>query len=368
MRLRGSPVAELEKGQTSEWTAKDEEKFREALALAQEARERVEAHDPQTHEHGIRVARWALLIAQRLPGFDRRRLRKLEISALLHDYGKLMVPRSVLNKAGPLDPHEWQLIRMHPVVGAMMAPVSEDFVNRDAILWHHKKFDGGGYPDGDLAGYKIPVEARIISVADIFDAVISNRTYHPHGTALPPAQAMELLRRLSGSTLDPTLVMLFENVVQEVVPRSRSGVGFKTLAIASVIPSEIARAQSLLRKEIGNFDPDEPFGKGGVPPGLEDKLVRKMVTATVDECSARNLVRYVMRLPLQETFAREDILMTDEEIKEATIRIYNHEEAVLYVRKGAMRLSYQSIAVFQGSLWLCVGEEVGDKTRVMLIR
>jgi hypothetical protein len=355
-------------GKTSEWTPKDEARFRSALALAQEARERVEAHDPQTHEHAVRVARWALLIAQRLPGFDQRRLRKLEISALLHDYGKLLVPRAILNKPGPLEPHEWELIKMHPVVGAMMAPVPEEFVNKDAILWHHKSFDGKGYPDGDLSGYKIPVEARITSVADIFDAVVSNRSYHPNGTGIPPNKAMELLHQLSGTALDPTIVMLFENAMAEASPPTRNGVGFRTLAIASVIHSEVTRARTLLRKEIGDFDTANPFGKGGVPPGLEDKLVRKMVTATVDERSARNLVRHVMGLPLRDTFSRQDILMTDEDLKKACTRIGNHEEAILFVRKDAIRLAYQSVAVFQGRLWLCVGEEVGDKTRVLLIR
>jgi hypothetical protein len=361
-------VTQVNKGKTSEWTPKDEARFREALAMAEEARQRVEAHDPQTHEHAVRVARWALLMAQRLPSFDQRRLRRLEISALLHDYGKLMVPKAVLNKPGPLDPHEWELIKMHPVVGAMMAPVSEDFVNKDAIMWHHKTFNGKGYPDGDLSGYKIPVEARITSVADIFDAVVSNRSYHPKGTGIPPSQAVDLLHQLAGSALDPTLVMLFENAMDEASPLTRNGVGFRTLAIASVIHSEVARATNLLGAEIGDFDPKDPFGKGGAPPGLEDKLVRKIVRATVDERSARNLVRHVMRLPLQETFARPDILMTDEELKSATRRICNHEEAMLFVRKDAIRLSYQSVAVFMGMLWLCVGEEVGDKTRVMLIR
>lgn len=350
------------------WTERDEQRFREALALAQEARQRVEAHDPQTHEHGVRVAQWAMLLAMRLPGFDRRRLRRLEISALLHDYGKLMVPASILNKPGRLDEHEWELIRRHPEIGAMSAPVSPEFVNRDAILWHHKRFDGGGYPAGDLSGLGIPIEARITSVADVFDAVASNRAYHQDGKGLPPGRALDVLNRAAGTALDPTLVALFGTIVGEAADAVGGDVGFQTLAVASVIQVEAARVRKYLRHEFGVFDPGDPLGGLEPPPGLEERLVRAVVRANLDETSARNVVRHVLRLPLPETFRREDLAMDDSALHAVVQRAGNHEEAILYLRPDRSGLSYHSIVVFQGELWLCVGEQVADRTRVMLIR
>lgn len=350
------------------WTERDEVRFREAIVLAQEARKRVEAHDPQTHEHGVRVAHWTTLMAMRMPGFDLRRMRRLEIAALLHDYGKLMIPASILNKPGKLDEHEWELIRRHPEIGAMSAPVSPEFVNKDAILWHHKRFDGGGYPAGDLAGHRIPIEARIISVADVFDAVASNRAYHPDGQGLPPGRAIEVLNRAAGTVLDPTLLALFKTVVGETVGTVGGEVGFKTLAVASVIQAETARVRKYLREEIKSFDLADPLGGLDPPPGLESRLVKAMVRASLDETSARNVVRHVLRLPLEESFRREDLAMDDEELAAAVQRAGNHEEAILYLGPDRARLSYHSIVVFQGHLWLCVGEQVGDRTRVMLIR
>lgn len=351
-----------------DWSANDEERFEQALALAHEARQRVEAHDPQTHEHGVRVAQWAVMVASRLCGFSLRRLRRLEISALLHDYGKLMIPAAILNKPGSLTEHEWELVKRHPVVGAMTAPVPDDFVSRDAIWWHHKRFDGGGYPDGDLKGLSIPIEARIISVADVFDAVASNRAYHPEGKGLPPAKALEVLVKAAGTALDPTLVTLFQSTIGEATETYGKEVGFKTLAVASVIQVEAAKARALLRQELGPHDPNDPLGGMPPPPGLEDRLVKRMVRASIDETSARNIVRYVLRLPLPETFRREDFAMDDESLRAAARKAGNHEEAVLYLRPDSARLCYHSIVVFQGQLWLCVGEGAHGRTEIMLVR
>ena len=361
-------VLDRETRKASTWTDLDQARFQEALALAHEARQRVEAHDPQTHEHGVRVAQWAVLIAMRLPGFDRRRLRRLEISALLHDYGKLMIPASILNKPGKLDEHEWELIRRHPEIGAMSAPVSPEFVNRDAILWHHKRFDGGGYPAGDLKGLEIPIEARITSVADVFDAVASNRAYHENGKGMPPEKASEVLMKASGTALDPTLVTLFTTIVGETSSAVGGNIGFQTLAVASVIQVEVARVRKYLRREIGPFDENDPLGGLDAPPGLEDRLVNSVMRASLDEISARNIVRHVLRLPLQETFRPQDLAMEDSALREVVQRAGNHDEAILYLRPDRSRLSYHSIVVFQGLLWLCVGEQTADRTRVMLVR
>lgn len=351
------------------WTHMDESGFKDALALAQEARERVEAHDTTTHHHGVRVAQWALMIARRLPGFNRRRLRVLEISALLHDYGKLMIPRTVLNKPGKLDDHEWALVRKHPEVGAMTAPVSENFVEKGVILWHHKWFDGRSYPAGRMAGHEIPIEARITAVADVFDAVTSSRSYHVGGKGKDPSEAIKILNDAAGTQLDPNLVALFKTIYQDSQGRDAEAIGIPTMTVRSVLAGEMERVRRYLGNELGDFDKDDPLG-GSIPsPEMVDDLVQKIVRANLNEESARNIVLEALNQPLPESFHPEDLDMTATEWRDATTRAGNHEEAVLYMpREASARLPYLSVVVFQGFLWLTVGEQVGERTMISLVR
>lgn len=352
----------------SNWSNLDEMAFKEALAMANEARGRVEEHDPQTHQHGVRVAQWATLMAGRLPGFGLRRRRRLEISALLHDYGKLMIPRSVLNKPGPLSDHEWTLVRHHPEVGAMTAPVNPAFLEKSAILWHHKGYDGTGYPSAGPWGLSIPMEARITTVADVFDAITSRRSYREGGGARTPAEALEVLRSLAGTHLDPNLVALFETLYAESAADAGGAAGMQTLAVRWVITSEADQVRRLLERELGPHDRKDPLGGTEPPPGLVERLVARIVRANLDAESARNLVLWVLRQPLKETFRAEDLAMEPAEAAEAVRRAGNHDEAVLYVRPSRARQSYMSLVVFSGFLWLCVGEQAGDRIRISLIR
>ena len=352
----------------TQWSDRDEARFKEALDLAHEARKRVEAHDPLTQEHGARVAQWAILLAGRLPGFDLRRLRRLEISALLHDYGKLMIPSEILNKPGKLNSDEWELIKKHPEIGAMSAPVSREFINRDAILWHHKRFDGGGYPDAKMAGHDIPIEARITSVVDVFDAVASARAYHKDGKGQGTRKAFEVLNQASGSALDPTLVSLFGTIHGDTSREVGGDAGLNTMAVVSVIAVEAAKARKYLQREIGHFDANDPLGGKTPPPGLVEKLVGKLVRANLGAESARNVVLYVLRMALPETFGKEDLVMNGSEIREAVKKADNHEEAVLFLKPKTSRFQYMSVVVFRGQLWLCIGDKEGDRTRISLVR
>ena len=351
------------------WTNLDERGFKEALELAQEARERVEAHDSTTHQHGVRVAQWALMIAGCLPGFDRRRMRVLEISALLHDYGKLMIPQAVLNKLGKLDDHEWALVRKHPEVGAMTAPVNPDFVEKGVILWHHKWFDGGGYPAGRMSGLEIPVEARITAVADVFDAVTSARSYHKDGKGKDPADAIRILDEAAGTQLDPNLVALFKNIYTESQGDVSEAIGIPTITVKSVLWGEKERVRKYLKAAIGPFDPENPLGIDTPTREIVDDLVGKIVRANLNEESARNIVLDVLKQTVPESFNPGDLEMSDVEWRDATTRAGNHEEAVLYLPRGEMgRVPYLSVVVFQGQLWLSVGEQVGNRIKISLVR
>jgi|tagenome__1003787_1003787.scaffolds.fasta_scaffold20667829_2 two-component system cell cycle response regulator len=126
--------------------------------------------------HARAVASLAGRVCARL-GLDEDQTRLIERAALLHDIGKLGVPRRILDKPGPLDDAEWQVVRRHPVLGeAVVRALGSDPAVGPLVRHHHERWDGGGYPDG-LAGTGIPLGARIIAACDTFDAITSPRPY-----------------------------------------------------------------------------------------------------------------------------------------------------------------------------------------------
>jgi len=177
----------------------------------------IDAKDHYTHGHTSRVTTLSLEIAKRLirdkkEGLDEKFLEHLHIASLLHDIGKIGIPESILNKNGPLDEQESDRIKNHPIIGAtILTPIKE---LGDAILgvkYHHEKYDGSGYPEG-LKGNNIPLIASIISVADTFDAMTTDR---PYRRGLNKDEAMAEIRRVSGKQLDPRIVSVFSELYQE---------------------------------------------------------------------------------------------------------------------------------------------------------
>ena len=169
----------------------------------------LEAKDPYTHGHSERVARLAQQLGRRLGcSSDQRRL--IAQAGLLHDLGKIGVPEGILRKPGPLTEKEWAAMRRHPLTGAQILAPLEFFANGALIVrHHHEREDGSGYPDG-LAGERIPIGARIVAVADVYDALTSERPYRP---ALTHAVALERLATEAGRTLDARLTRLFTDMV-----------------------------------------------------------------------------------------------------------------------------------------------------------
>lgn len=164
----------------------------------------IEAVD-QTHGHGARVAALAEPVAMRL-GWDRERIRSLRFAAPLHDIGKVAVRREVLRKPGPLTAEELAEIRDHPRAGAkIVLPLRGARHALPYVLFHHERWDGGGYPAG-LRGRSIPLEARILAVADAFDAMISPR---PYRGPLSHQRALAEIGRCAGTQFDPIVVELF---------------------------------------------------------------------------------------------------------------------------------------------------------------
>ncbi|MGB9803473.1 diguanylate cyclase [Desulfofundulus sp.] len=177
--------------------------------------------DHYTYNHSERVNRYARAIAREM-GLSPDETRILCIGAVLHDIGKVCVPSQILTKEGPLNPEEWEEVKKHPQYGeGVLAPFSLPRPVIEIVLHHHERYDGRGYPSG-LKGEKIPLFARIASVADAFDAMTVDR---PYRRALPLPAALLELRRGAGSQFDPEVVWRFARAVEEgAVGDGRSGI------------------------------------------------------------------------------------------------------------------------------------------------
>jgi HD-GYP domain-containing protein (c-di-GMP phosphodiesterase class II) len=165
----------------------------------------IEARDPYSSGHAARVTALAEVIGARL-GWDDDQIDVLRIGAALHDIGKLAVSDSVLRKPGPLNESELVEVRSHPEEGARMVGLVRSLrAAVPAVLHHHERWDGLGYPTG-CAAEAIPAEARVLAVADAFDAMTSDRPYRP---ALTPFSAIAELERCAGAQFDPEVVAVF---------------------------------------------------------------------------------------------------------------------------------------------------------------
>jgi putative nucleotidyltransferase with HDIG domain len=162
----------------------------------------LEAKDPYTRGHSERVAALSRRLASAL-GLAPAVVDTVGQAGLLHDIGKIGVPEAILRKPRSLSAEEWQIMRGHPVIGAQIVAPFEFFEGAARVIrHHHERFDGSGYPDG-LRGDDIPLEARIVAVADVFDALTSAR---PYRSALTRAAARALVLEEAGRTLDTTVV------------------------------------------------------------------------------------------------------------------------------------------------------------------
>lgn len=165
----------------------------------------IEARDPYTRGHSVRVARMAHAVGLRL-GCSKGSLSVLDLGGALHDVGKLVVSETILGKPGLLTVQELAEVRAHPEAGARLVALDRTLLPAlPGVLYHHERWDGGGYPTG-RAGMKIPVEARILAVVDCYDAMTSDR---PYRAALPPEDAIAEVDRCAGTQFDPDVASAF---------------------------------------------------------------------------------------------------------------------------------------------------------------
>ncbi|OGO51130.1 MAG: hypothetical protein A2148_07200 [Chloroflexi bacterium RBG_16_68_14] len=165
----------------------------------------VEARDTDAGAHLHRIQHFSRALA-RYVGLSERQAQEIAYASLIHDVGKANIPDAILKKPGPLSPAEWHTIKKHPLWGDELLIENQDFaLARQVVRWHHEHWDGSGYPDG-ITGQQIPFVARIVAVADVYDALISKR---PYKEAWPPEAAIQEIQRMAGSHLDPRLVDAF---------------------------------------------------------------------------------------------------------------------------------------------------------------
>jgi len=192
---------------------------REVLSIIHTLAATIEARDPYTYGHSRKVSSYAVSLAEAI-GLPSEKVAIVSTAALLHDIGKIGVPDEVLFKVDKLEPEAWELIRAHPklsttIVGHVVSLVS----CLPAILHHHERWDGAGYPAG-LKGDEIPVEARVLAIADAFDAMTSSR---PYRGKLSYKKVLQELKRCSGAQFDPKLVEAFLPIALSAAPEE-SGV------------------------------------------------------------------------------------------------------------------------------------------------
>ena len=175
----------------------------------------IDLRDKDTEGHCRRVVEYSLLMGRNLK-FSQEEMVRLSHGALLHDIGKIGVPDAILMKPGPLTEEEWAIMRTHPELGfQMVSDVRQLERAREIILNHHERFDGKGYPRG-LRGNAIPLPARVFSIADSFDAMISDR---PYRKGMPIDEARAEVRRCSGTQFDPICVAAFDLIPDDELRR-----------------------------------------------------------------------------------------------------------------------------------------------------
>lgn len=170
------------------------------------------ASDDELSRHGWRVAEFAGILATHM-GLSGEMIARTTLAGVLHDVGKRGLPKSILDKPAPLSPDEWMVMMSHPGRGyaMVMDKVHPDIA--EAVRSHHERYDGCGYPRG-LAGEQIPLSARVLLVADAFDAMTSTR---PYQGPMSPADALAELRLHSGSQFDPTVVAAMLDLNRQTV-------------------------------------------------------------------------------------------------------------------------------------------------------
>jgi ribonuclease P protein subunit RPR2 len=201
--------------------ARSHELTRSYKATVQALSNAVEARDAYTGKHAERVAAYGIELARAL-GLSQLNAPEVEFGFLLHDIGKVAIPDSILYKPGALTDDERRMMSRHPAIGADIVRGIEFLEEATKVVRsHHERWDGTGYPDG-LRGEGIPIAARVFAVADVLDALTTDRPYRP---AMPLVEARRMIVAGSGSQFDPAVVCAFDTIDDEMISRIAQEIG-----------------------------------------------------------------------------------------------------------------------------------------------
>ncbi|MFA6320400.1 MAG: HD-GYP domain-containing protein [Candidatus Omnitrophota bacterium] len=182
------------------------DRMREHLNVVKTLAKIIDANDPYTRGHCDKVMKHAVRICRKMK-LPKKQTDAIKTASQLHDIGKLGIDLNILRKSTPLNEEDWQAIKLHPEIGARIIQQTGFFKDIvPMIRHHHARYDGGGYPDASRKNSKIPLGARIIAVADAFDAMTSNR---PYRKAMSTEEATAELRKCAGAQFDPQVVNAF---------------------------------------------------------------------------------------------------------------------------------------------------------------
>ncbi len=196
---------------TQEVTEQNERLERMSMQIVKALSGAIDAKDTYTNGHSTRVAEYSRELARRA-GFPKELQDSIYMMGLLHDVGKIGVPDAIINKPAKLSEEEYAVIRSHPVMGSdILANITEFPMLSTGAKWHHERYDGKGYPDG-ISGEEIPTEARIIAIADAYDAMSSKRSYR---SVLPQAQIRAEVEEGKGTQFDPVLADIMLAMIDE---------------------------------------------------------------------------------------------------------------------------------------------------------
>ena len=238
------------------------------LASIQALMKALEARDRYTRGHSERVRAWTIRIGRQL-GLSEMETENIGLAARLHDLGKVGIRDSILEKAGPLSTDEWQIMRSHPLVGVeILSPIRILQTILPAIRAHHERWDGKGYPDG-LCGQSIPIEGRVIAVADAYDALVTNR---PYRKGFSRHKAQQILQVGSGTQWDTKIVdalLFIQTRTKEIPQRSLETIpSVQDLVCGMLIAHEATQGRVMLNhhtyyfcssacRELFDRDPDK---------------------------------------------------------------------------------------------------------------
>lgn len=210
IRLQSDLSLEVEK-KTQEVLAQHEKLDRISMQIVTALSGAIDAKDTYTNGHSTRVADYSRRIASRA-GFSEEEQSNIYMMGLLHDVGKIGVPDAIINKPGKLTDEEFAAIKKHPLMGAeILGNISEFPKLATGARWHHERYDGKGYPDG-ISGQDIPIEARIIAVADSYDAMSSKRSYRE---VLPQTYIHNEMEKGKGTQFDPVFAKIMLEMMDE---------------------------------------------------------------------------------------------------------------------------------------------------------